>query len=111
MGPMNLRDTNHFPGAKVLPETIRVATFLDVVDLLEDRAVELAQHAFPVSVLVRLWKETIHQLHEPIQDCDVKTQNRLEIGTLNLDGNFMIRVQSRTVHLAQRSRGNRFRID
>ena len=99
------------PGAEVVAEAIGVSPFLDVIHLLEDRGVKLAQHAFPVGILVCLRKEAIHQLYDLVENGYVERNDLLKIRALNLNGNFLTGCQARAVDLAQRSGSNRLAVD
>ena len=64
--------------------------------------VKLAQHAFPVSVFIRPGKEAVGQLYDFVKNRDIETNRLIEIGPLNLDCDFLARMQTRAIYLAQR---------
>ena len=69
------------------------------------------QHSFPIGILVCFRKETIGELHEAIKNRDVEGDRRLEIRTLNFNGNFLSSMESCAINLSERRRRNRFAID
>src|SRR4029079_14277297 len=99
------------PGAEVVAKAIRITTFLHIVHLLKNGRMKLAEHAFPIGVFIRPGKEPVHQFYETIKYGDIETDYAFEVGTLNFDGDFFAREQTRAINLAQRSRGDWFVID
>src|SRR4030095_5032215 len=102
MSPEYLWNANSTPGSKVVTETIGVSSFLDVVELLKDGVIKLVQHAFPVSVLICLGKETIRQFNETIEDGDIYANRFREIESLYLYCNFFSALQPSSINLAKR---------
>ena len=73
--PVDLRHSNHAPGAEVVAEAIGIPSFLHVVHLFKDGGVKLAQHSFPVGVFICSRKEAIGELHDAIKNRDVETDD------------------------------------
>src|SRR6185503_3752229 len=97
--PVNFWNTNGPPGAKVVAKAIRITTFLHIVHLLKNGRMKLAEHAFPIGVFIRPGKEPVHQFYETIKYGDIETDYAFEVGTLNFDGDFFAREQTRAINL------------
>src|SRR4030095_16269135 len=90
------------PGAKVITKPVSVASLFHIIHLLKDGGVKLVQHSFPVSVLISFRKETIGQLYKAKENRHVEGNSRLEIRTLNFDGNFLTCAEPCAVDLSER---------
>src|ERR1700752_2471014 len=111
VGPVDLRNSNGTPGAKVVTKPVRITSLFHVVRLFKDGGVKLAQHSFPICILIRAREETIRQLHEAEENRHIEGNDRLQIRTLHLNGDFLPRCQSCPVDLSEGSGGNRLAID
>ena len=63
------------PGAEVVAEPIRVASFLHVIHLLEDGGVKLRSIPSQSAFLIGFGKEAIDELHDAIENCDIEADD------------------------------------
>src|SRR5688572_33437243 len=72
---------------------------------------KLAQHSFPIRVLIRAREEPVRQLDEAKQNRDVETDRLFQIRTLHFHRDFFTGRESSTIDLSQRSGGDRLAVD